>query len=64
MKIEELRSKVEKYRARLKEKAGTMCMFTEDGPIGLSVIDELIEALESQQRRIDALERKIGAASL
>ena len=55
---------MEKYRARLKEKAGTMCMFTEDGPIGLSVIDDLIEALESQQRRIDALERKIGAASL
>ena len=64
MKIKELRSTVEKYRVRLKEKAGSMCMFTDDGPIGLSVIDDLVEALESQERRIDALEMKIGAASL
>ncbi len=55
---------MEKCRVRLKEKAGSMCMFTDDGPIGLSVIDDLVEALESQERRIDALERKIGAASL
>jgi hypothetical protein len=63
MKIHELKSKVSIYRALLKGKDGTLCKFSEDGPVGISVIDDLIQALESQQKRIEALEKKIRAAS-
>jgi hypothetical protein len=63
MKTDELKSKVSIYRALLKGKDGTLCRFSEEGPVGISVIDDLVVALESQQKRIEALEKKIQGAS-
>ena len=51
MKIDELKSMVSIYRALLKGKDGTLCRFSEEGPVGISVIDDLVVALESQQKR-------------
>lgn len=56
MKIEELKSKVESHRDGLKGKSG-VCMFSESGPVGMSVIDAIVAMIESQQREIDELRK-------
>ena len=56
MNINELKSKVEKYRSDLEEKSGKACIFSETGPVGMSLIDALVAALESQELRIAELE--------
>ncbi len=60
MNIEELRSTVESYRSGLKEKSGSVCMFTESGPVGMSLIDAILAVLEAQDRRIEEIARKVG----
>ena len=57
MTIDELKSKVETYRTGLKEKSGHMCHFSDTGPVGMSLIDALVAAIESQQLRIEKLEK-------
>ncbi len=58
MTIDELKSKVETYRTGLEEKSGSMCMFSETGPVGMSLIDALVDMIEAQQSRIESLEKK------
>ena len=57
MTINELKSKVEQYRVSLKERAGKMCTSSENGPIGISIIDDVVAVIESQERRIKKLEK-------
>ena len=54
MTVDEMRAKVEAYREGLKEKKG-ICMFSESGPVGMSVIDALVATIEAQQKQIDHL---------
>lgn len=59
MTIEELKTKVETYREDLKKKPGSPVCFSETGPVGMSLIDAIVNVLESQQKRIKELERKL-----
>ena len=61
MTVEDLRAKIEAYRVSLKAKSG-VCVFSENGPIGMSVVDMLVAAIESQQQQIDELRRQPGRA--
>ncbi|MEO7403517.1 MAG: hypothetical protein ABIU95_07590 [Burkholderiales bacterium] len=56
MTIEDLKANVEAYRQGLKSKSG-VCMFSENGPVGMSVIDALVATIEAQQKEIDDLQR-------
>jgi len=58
MTIEELKASVESYRSSLREKNGVMCRFSESGPVGMSVIDDIISVLTAQQQRIEELEQR------
>jgi len=61
MEIDELKSQVEKYREKLKEKKGHVCTFGKNGPVGMVLIDALVEVLEAQQQRIEAIEKKASS---
>ena len=56
MTVEDLRANVEAYRVGLKGKSG-VCVFSENGPVGMSVIDALVATIEAQQKQIDELKR-------
>ncbi len=62
MNINELKAKVEAHREELKKKAGMQVQFSETGPVGISVIDAIVQTLEDQQRQIDELRRRHGIA--
>lgn len=59
MNISELKTKVEEYRKSLVERNGRTVVFSETGPVGMKVIDALVQALETQAMRIDELERNV-----
>jgi hypothetical protein len=48
MEIDKLKSEVIIYRDKLKEKKGKVCTFGKNGPVGLSLIDAIVETLEAQ----------------
>jgi hypothetical protein len=58
MTVEQLKERVEKYRAGLKQKEGLACVFSETGPASMGLIDALVAALEAQEARIQALENR------
>ncbi|HEV2969535.1 MAG TPA: hypothetical protein VGY55_06045 [Pirellulales bacterium] len=62
MTIDELRREIVSYRKALTEKgkAGHMVRFTSTGPVGMPLIDKLVEVMEMQQRQIDDLRAKIN----
>ena len=49
------RETVEKYRERLRTEHG-VCVFTETGPVGMTVVDALLSAIESIDARLTAIE--------
>ena len=59
MTVQELKNAVEAYRQDLKKKGASVVTFSETGPVGMSIIDSVVRVLESQQKRIDELERKL-----
>lgn len=59
MTIEELKDGVETYCQGLKAKAKSVVSFSESGPVGMSVIDSIVKVLETQEKRIAELERKL-----
>ena len=61
MSIKKLKSAVEEHRERLSAKKGKVCTFGKNGPVGMQVIDALVEALEAQEQRIDELEKKLSS---
>lgn len=52
--VEDLKAAVGREREVLKTKSG-ICAFSENGPIGMVVIDALVETIESLQKQIDEL---------
>ena len=58
MTIGEARAAVESYRASLKEKAGQMVAFSDEGPVGMQAIEAVLAALETVERRVTELERR------
>lgn len=56
MTVEEFKAKVEEYRSNLRGKSGKMVVFSEGGPIGMRLMDDVVRVLEEQERRIAALE--------
>lgn len=60
MTTKELKAKVESYRDDLKAKSGSSCLFSAEGPVGMSLIDAIIATLDAQQTRIQELEQKLG----
>ncbi len=56
MTLEKLKAEVAEHRAGLKSKTGTVCMFSESGPVGMSLIDAIVKVLEDQERRIKELD--------
>ena len=61
MDIQELKSEVDRYRDKLKEKKGHVCTWGQNGPVGMQLIDVLVETLEAQQKRIEALEKNAAS---
>lgn len=60
MTINELKAQVEAYRTLLvTKKKGLAVMFSESGPVGMSVIDAIVKTIDTLQARIEALESKI-----
>ena len=60
MNVADLRAAISSYRERLKANSGKMLSSTDNGPIGMAIIEVLASAIESQQEQIDELKRKIG----
>jgi hypothetical protein len=61
MDIDTLKSEIEKYRDKLTDKKGKVCTFGKNGPVGMNLIDAIVETLEAQHKRIQALEKKSGS---
>jgi hypothetical protein len=55
MNVEDLKELCEQHREQLKSKTGRLVKFCEDGPIGISLIDAIVEILETQQQEIENL---------
>jgi hypothetical protein len=60
MRIDALKTRVAEYRESLAEKKGHMVSSTDNGPIGMDLIDDLVRVLESQEMRIAELEKKLA----
>jgi hypothetical protein len=58
MTIEQLKAEIETYRANCKEKGGKAVIFSENGPVGMKLIDAIFTVVDRQQREIDELKRK------
>ena len=59
MTTDELRVEIERYRSRLKKKSGLFNDYSKSGPVTMSLIDAIVETLETQQTKIDELESMI-----
>lgn len=59
MTIDELKAKVEGHRESLQEKSGSVVQFSKTGPVGMSLIDAIVSALEAQQAQIEELKSKV-----
>jgi len=64
MTIDELKGKIETVRQRLKRGTPAISVATENGPIGIDVIDALVATIEAQQSQIDALSARLNAPPL
>lgn len=58
MTIPELKAAVEKHRESLGEHEGKGVRTSKTGPVGMSVIDNIVATLEDLERRIAAMEKK------
>jgi hypothetical protein len=61
MSVKKVKTAIEEYREKLQAKNGKVCTFGKGGPVGMSVIDVLVSALEEQDQRIEALEKKLSS---
>jgi hypothetical protein len=61
MTIDEFRLEVASHRRAMTEKgkSGHTVRYTAAGPVGMSLIDKLVELLETQQRQLDELKSAI-----
>jgi hypothetical protein len=56
MTIDELKVAAQTQQSNLEAKAGSIVSFSKTGPVGMSMIFAMIEALETLERRVSALE--------
>jgi hypothetical protein len=56
MTIDELKSALSDYREKLKGKAGKVVTSSQNGPIGMQLIDAIVDALETLEKRVEKLE--------
>jgi hypothetical protein len=61
MTIEELRSIAD--QTGLKEKSGSLVVFSETGPAGMRLIHALVAVVERQQHEINELQKRLDAIS-
>ena len=61
MSIKNLKSAIEAHQDKLKAKKGKVCTFGKNGPVGMQIVDALVDALEAQEQRIEALEKKLSS---
>jgi hypothetical protein len=59
MTVQELKNAVAAYRQDLKKKYGKMVTSSESGPVGVNLFDSVVAVLETLQKRIEELERRI-----
>jgi hypothetical protein len=57
MTVQELKVAVEAMRESLKQKNGSIVKASESGPVGISIIESIVRALEAQEERINRLEQ-------
>jgi hypothetical protein len=56
MTVEELKARVEKHRDKLNARTkSSIARADEKGPVGIAMIDLLVEMIETQQKQIDEL---------
>ena len=56
MNITELRSEVASYRLKLRDKTAKLVTCGPNGPIDMDLVDILVEAISSLEKRIDAID--------
>ena len=61
MSTKNLKSAIEAHQNTLKAKKGKVCTFGKNGPVGMQIVDALVDALEAQERCIEALEKKLSS---
>jgi hypothetical protein len=57
MNAKQLQSEVERYRLKLRSKPAKLVSYGPSGPIDIEVIDTIVEAISSMEKRIIALEK-------
>ena len=58
MKVQQLRERLEKERESVTKKKGSVCMFSEHGPISVSMTEALVKTIEALEKRVAKLESK------
>jgi hypothetical protein len=57
MNIKEMKSEVEKYRGKLRERPAKLVSSGPSGPVGMELIDVLVDGIESLEKRVATLEK-------
>jgi hypothetical protein len=57
---QQLKSAVDRYRVKLREKTPKLVAYSPTGPIEIEIIDVVVEAIASLENRIAALEHASG----
>jgi len=60
MDVPEMRARIAEKRYKLKLNAVGVVHASKDGPIGIDMIEDLLELIEVHERRIKDLEKRIG----
>jgi hypothetical protein len=61
MDLAEMRARIAEKRHKLKLNAVGVVHATKDGPIGIDLIEDLLELIEVHERRIKDLEKRAGS---
>ena len=62
MQVTELKARVDQYRAQLHQQSGCAVRFSETGPVGMALIDALVEAVDALEKRVTDLEHRPATA--
>jgi hypothetical protein len=60
MDVAEMRARIAEKRHKLKINSAGMVFRSKDGPIGIDLIEDLLELIETHERRIEDLEKRIS----
>ena len=61
MTIEQLRGVLAEATETAKKNSGTVLVWNERGPVGLGIVQALVEMVEQQSGEIDELKKKLAA---